>query len=293
MAGGKEIKRRIKSVKNTKKITKAMELVAASKMRKAVSNTLSSRPYATYAEEIVKDIVSKTSEILKNHSLLKEHQSDKKLILLITSNRGLCGAYNAQILRNMIDLMKNKDDNVSYDFVVVGKKGEGAIRRLNLPVVASFSNLPESISYSNTLPIANFIIEEFEQGKYSEVVALYTDFVSALIQKPNVKKILPFNFSYKQEPETLNQGIKDTFTFEPNINFIFNTLIHKIFRIEIFQMILESVASEQSSRMVAMKNASEAAGEMIEDLTLVYNKARQASITKEISEISAGMASVS
>jgi F-type H+-transporting ATPase subunit gamma len=289
MASGKEIKRRIKSVKNTKKITKAMELVAASKMRKAVAGALSSRPYATYAEEIIGEILVKTPALVERHTLMRKHESSKKLILLITSNRGLCGAYNAQVLRNLLEIIRTKDDTSEYEFLVVGRKGENAVRRLGLPIVASFTNLPESISYTHTLPIANFILSEFEKGEYGEIIALYTDFISALAQKPHVKKILPFDLSafdkHKEETE-------DAFVFEPGMQFMFDTLVHKIFRIEVFQMMLESLASEQSSRMVAMKNASEAAGEMINDLTLMYNKARQASITKEISEISAGMASL-
>jgi F-type H+-transporting ATPase subunit gamma len=289
MASGKEIKRRIASFKNTKKITKAMELVAASKMRKSVSLTLSSRPYATYAEEIIADVIAKTPLLLEQHPLLKKHAAGKTLMVLVTSNRGQCGAYNAQILRTMLQIVKSNPTKV-YEFVVVGKKGEAALRRLGFTIVASFTHLPESVSYSDTLPIANFILSEFEQGRYDEVTMLATDFISALLQKPHVKNILPFDVAESKE-NTNHQA--QTFTFEPSISFIFDTLIHKIFRIEIFQMILESVASEQSSRMVAMKNATDAAGDMISDLTLVYNKARQASITKEISEISAGMASVS
>ena len=289
MASGKEIKQRIKSFKNTKKITKAMELVAASKMRRAVSSTLSSRPYANYAEEIIRDIVTKTPELLDTHTLLKEHKSNKKLILLITSNRGLCGAYNAQILRLLLQQLKEEKD--VYEFVVVGRKGENAVRRLGLPLIASFTKLPETVTYTDALPIANTLLSLFEQGTYGTVEALFTDFISALAQKPNLKIILPI-----QKTEAMNENSVSTqegFVFEPDMKFIFDTLLHKVFRAEIFQMLLESNASEQSSRMVAMKNASEAAGEMISDLTLVYNKARQASITKEISEISAGMASVS
>lgn len=289
MASGKEIKRRISSFKSTKKITKAMELVAASKMRKSVTLTLSSRPYATYAEEIVADVITKTPTLLEKHSLLKKHNSPKTLIVVTTSNRGQCGAYNAQILRLMLQVVK-ADTSTEYEFVAIGRKGEAALRRLGFSIVASFTHLPESISYSDTLPIANFLLSEFEKGTYKEVIMLSTAFVSALLQKPLHKMILPFT---AVESKVENTSTAQTFMFEPSMEYIFDTLIHKIFRIEIFQMILESIASEQSSRMVAMKNATDAAGDMISDLTLVYNKARQASITKEISEISAGMASVS
>ncbi len=152
-----------------------------------------------------------------------------------------------------------------------------------------FTNIPETVEYSHTVPIANMIISEYERGTYKEVHALYTDFITALTQKAHFKKILPL----EPEKESIAEYTSEGFIFEPDMKVIFDTLVHKVLRTQVFQMILESVASEQSSRMVAMKNASEAAGEMIDDLTLVYNKARQASITKEISEISAGMASVS
>lgn len=294
MASPKDIRRRIKSVKNTKKITKAMELVAASKMRKAVSSTLSSRPYANYARSIAAEIIRRTPAILTSHPLLKEHESNKKLIVLVTSNRGLCGAYNAQVLRTMLEIVRTDDKETVYEFLTIGRKGEAVVRRLDHEIVASFTTLPESIQFSHALPIANLLLSLFEKGEYKEIIGIYTDFISALSQKPHVTTLLPFS-----KPDTVLESEQvaaeenSEFVFEPTMGHIFDTLLHKIFRTQIFQILLESVASEQSSRMVAMKNASEAAGEMITDLTLIYNKARQASITKEISEISAGMASLS
>lgn len=272
-----------------------MELVAASKMRKAVSSTLSSRPYANYARSIAAEIIRRTPAILTSHPLLKEHESKKKLIVLVTSNRGLCGAYNSQVLRTMLEVIRtDKEAGIVYEFLTVGRKGEAVVRRLDHEIVASFTTLPESIQFSHALPIANLLLSLFEKGEYKEVIGIYTDFISALSQKPHVTTLLPFS-----KPDTVLESEQaaveenSEFVFEPTMGHIFDTLLHKIFRTQIFQTLLESVASEQSSRMVAMKNASEAAGEMITDLTLIYNKARQASITKEISEISAGMASLS
>ncbi len=311
MASTKEIKRRITSIKNTKKITKAMELVSASKMKKAVAQTLQSRVYAGYSWEVLTSLSGYVSE----SPSVEARPRQKALIVLITSNRGLCGAYNAQIMRKVIQMIKDdshrtvlgKNIGRSYaevDFVTVGKKGDNMIRRLGKNIVASFTELPDNIRLIDTLPIARLVSDMYDQGLYDEVFIAYTDYISALTQKPSIRKLLPV--SKEEIKEAINeqlsamsrQGLDSksppaNYTFEPSYEEVMKDLVIKIVRMQIYQMILESNASEQSSRMIAMKNASDAAGEMIEDLTLVFNKARQAGITQEISEISAGMASVS
>ncbi|MSU44624.1 ATP synthase F1 subunit gamma [Candidatus Nomurabacteria bacterium] len=319
MAGTKEIKRRIKSVKNTKKITKAMELVAASKMKRAVSSTLSSRLYAEYSWEILTSIAKNAEEL--NHPLFTERSGSpsqeskadqrKILLILVTSNRGLCGAYNAQIIKKAISLLSQKtvfgetSRKLSFevDVITIGRKGDVAMRRLNQNVLASFSELPDNISLVDVTPISNLVINEYSLGKYDRVLVVYTDFVSALFQRANIKQILPINkadlkelidsLEHTKSAETLLPQTKTNYLFEGDKVKLITTLAEKLTRMQIYQMLLESNASEQSSRMVAMKNASEASGEMIDDLTLVFNKARQSNITREISEISAGMASVS
>ncbi len=303
MAGTKEIKRRIKSVKNTKKITKAMELVAASKMKRAVASTLASRLYAGYSWEVLTSIAKNIEE--NSHPLFTERiKKDKEkadiLLVLITSNRGLCGAYNAQVIKKTISFLKNQ--NINLDIVSIGKKGDMAMRRIGANVVASFSDLSNNISLTEVIPISKFTIDEYTLLHYDKVLVAYTDFISALTQKPNIKQILPVSRIKLQE--LINDFEKDkalektkdkkiNYLIEGDINKLIGTLAEKITRMQIYQMLLESNASEQSSRMVAMKNASDASGEMIDDLTLMFNKARQANITREISEISAGMASVS
>ncbi len=304
MASTKEIKRRIKSVKNTKKITKAMELVAASKMKRAVSSTLSSRLYAEYSWAVLTSIAKNLKEI--THPLFEDRAGkDGKNILLIltTSNRGLCGAYNAQIIKKTLVLLR-KQNGANVDVLTVGKKGDGAMRRLGKNVVASFSELPDHIGLSDIMPISKLAIGEFMAEKYDQVLVAYTDFVSPLVQRPNIKQIIPvsrenlldFLEDLGENNETMGQIVntetKTEYLFEGDIRELIGSLSEKLIRMQIYQMLLESNASEQSARMVAMKNASEASGEMIDDLTLVFNKARQASITQEISEISAGMASV-
>ncbi len=301
MAGTKEIKRRIKSIRNTKKITKAMELVAASKMKRAVSSTLASRLYAGYSWEILTSIAKNVEEI--KHPLFTEREEkDRKgntLLILISSNRGLCGAYNAQVIKKAITMLKK--ENTAVDVISVGKKGDTAMRRLGVEVIASFMDLSSQVSLVEAVPIARLAISEFSALRYDRVMVAYTDYISALTQRPNLKQVLPVSRAdlkevidslgnTKESEEASN--LKTDYLFEGDKERLIGDLAEKLTRMQIYQMILESNASEQSARMMAMKNATEASGEMIDDLTLVFNKARQSNITREISEISAGMASV-
>jgi F-type H+-transporting ATPase subunit gamma len=305
MAGTKEIKRRIKSVKSTKKITKAMELVAAAKMKRAVASALASRLYAEYSSEILKSIGENLREF--KHPLFNEREKkegkENILLILVTSNRGLCGAYNAQVIKKIISLLKIKNENANIDFITIGKKGDTALRRLNKNIIATFSELPDNITLSDIIPISKLAIDEYSFLHYDQVLMAYTDFISALNQKPNIKQLLPISKEIIQEltdptlcppldKGRVGERSRIDYLFEGDFSVLIETLAIKITRMQIYQMILESNASEQSSRMLAMKNATDASSEMIDDLTLVFNKARQANITREISEISAGMASV-
>lgn len=300
MAGTKEIKRRIKSVKNTKKITKAMELVAASKMKRAVSNALSSRLYASYSWDVLSSLSQRLSELA--HPFFNENEADKDLVVLITSNRGLCGAYNAQVIKRTIKMLRENTGSKNIDLVTVGKKGDVAMRRVNQNIVATFNELPDGIDLRDIVPISSLITSEYKNKSYGKIYVAYTDFVSALSQKPNIRQLLPITKEelkitieeVGEERDRLEVKENNTeYTFDGNRDVLIESLAEKLIRMQIYQMVLESQASEQSSRMMAMKNASEAAGEMIDDLTLAFNKARQAGITREISEISAGMSSMS
>jgi len=310
MAGTKEIKQRIRSVKNTKKITKAMELVAASKMKRSVSRALSSRLYASYSWDLLISLSGRLEEV--THPFFTENKSEKDLLVLITSNGGLCGAYNSQVIKKSLLMIKERSGN-NLDIITVGKKGDMAMRRIGQNIIASFIDIPDNSSLSDISPLSRLIIEEYKKGDYKNVFVAYTDFVSALTQKPHIKKLLPISKeelkefiesvgSEENSAEALLQKVSRSkasgnqeevpYLFEGDTGKLIESLSEKITRMQIYQMILESSASEQSSRMMAMKNASEAAGEMIDSLTLVFNKARQAGITQEISEISAGMASI-
>jgi len=312
MANSKAIKNRIKSVKNTKKITKAMELVSASKMKRAVASTLASRLYARYSWDILTSVAKNLEESI--HPLFigreKKDQKENILLFLVTSNRGLCGAYNAQVIRKAVSLLKIENENTNVDLVTIGKKGDTAMRRLGKNIIASFTELPDNISLSDILPISKLAMDEYNASHYDKVLVVYTDFISALAQRPNVKQILPISKNSLKEliaslekeksveallsPRESKASAEEKidYLFEGDFDTLISSLIEKLTRMQVYQMLLESNAGEQSSRMVAMKNASEASGEMIDDLTLMFNKARQANITREISEISAGMASV-
>ncbi len=295
MPGTKEIKRRIKSVKNTKKITKAMELVAASKMKRAVSSTLASRLYASYSAEMLSSISKNLEE--NKHPFFNEREEGKTLIVLITSNRGLCGGYNSQIIKKALSKLVELGKGDQVDIVTVGKKGDVAMRRINQNITGVFAEMPDvNIRLSDVGPLSKIIMDEYGILKYKKVFIAYTQFASALTQRPIVEQLLPI--SKEEIKEAIESGQKEQsnkkidYLFEGDFNTLIESLAEKITRMQIYQMILESNASEQSARMIAMKNASEASGEMIDDLTLMFNKARQANITREISEISAGMASV-
>src|SRR3989344_2721245 len=189
MAGTKEIKRRIKSVKSTKKITKAMELVAASKMKRAVAATFASRLYAEYSWEILISIAKNTEKII--HPLFRQREVKNILLILITSNRGLCGAYNAQVIKRTLLSIKKENNNVPVHIVAIGKKGDLAMRRVGVEVVASFFELGDNLSVSEVTPVSKFVIDEYGLGNYDKVLVAYTDFISGLTQRPNIKQILP------------------------------------------------------------------------------------------------------
>ena len=305
MAGTKEIKRRIKSIKNTKKITKAMELVSASKMKRAVASTLASRLYSEYSWNVLTSVAENIEE--NTHPFFNEQAEGKTLLVLITSSRGLCGGYDSQIIKKTLrklqefqtlDVGNPRRTTSGTDIITVGRKGDMAMRRVNQNITGVFPSMPDmNLKISDIAPLSKMLTDQYINKTYNKVFISYTHFTSALSQTPVVKQLLPISKDIVKElihdvglPQS---GIPKTdYLFEGDFNTLISSLAEKITRMQIYQMFLESNASEQSSRMMAMKNASEASGEMIDDLTLAFNKARQANITREISEISAGMASV-
>ncbi|TAL51278.1 ATP synthase F1 subunit gamma [Patescibacteria group bacterium] len=293
------IKRRIKSVKNTRKITKAMELVAASKMRKAVSAVLASRPYAKLAWNTVQSIGRLSDTSL--HPLLRHHrETTSVLMLLITSDRGLAGGYNTNVLRRTREAIKSLGGGVQVQAVCIGKRGADTLKRLGIPILASFVDITSNPKFEEILPIGRMAVDDYTKGSFDKVVLAYTDFVSAVSQTPVVLDFLPLSIetvkSVGQAKQAGHEEVKFTkaseYTFEPSPREVLDRILPRLVQTMVYQAVLESAASEHSARMMAMRSASDAAGEMIDDLTFTFNQARQAGITQEIAEISSGKAAL-
>ena len=281
------IKRRIKSVRNTRKITKAMELIAASKMRKATSAVMGPRPYVRMALETVRVLARRLD--VTQHPLLQQHDKVKRVLMLVfTSDRGLAGGYNANAIRAALAQAATYASEVKVDAFCIGKRGAEAMHRLGFPIVAVHTEMADNPTFEEVLPLGRFVIDEYTKGVYDEVVLAYTDFVSAVLQKPTVVSLLPFVLA--TEPGKKKPG--EDPTFEPSAEFVLNRLLPRVIETTVYQAILEAAASEHASRMLAMRNASDAALDMIDSLTLTFNQARQASITQEIAEISGGKAAL-
>jgi len=305
-SNAREIKRRIKSVTNIGQITKAMELVSAAKMRKAQSAATSSRPYATMSSQLLKNLVAKTG--LDNHPLIKRVMPEdqkvpvqKILAILISSDRGLAGAFNGNVINKAMGLVVAEDFSLPqngglktsatsshknlFDFITVGKKGADALRRMGHNIVATFQ-AKDKVSFIDARAMADIAMQDFLAFKYEKVFIIYTDFVSTLVQQPNILQLLPFS-SEEERPAFAEASAGEDFLFEPNSDEVLKNLITRTVEFAVYQTLVEAAASEHSARMVAMRNANDAAGELIEDLSLSFNQARQAGITRELSEISA------
>lgn len=282
MATLRAIQRRIKSVRNISQVTRAMEMVAASKMRRAQLATLASRAYAEKAWEVLRYVASQPGRSKTLHPLLEERARVKNiLIILLTSDRGLCGAFNVNILRTTFDFMKQTDKPTQL--VTVGKRGRDIVARSGKPIIAEFTGLSEKPAMLDIGPISKIAIQEFLSGNADQVFVAYTDFVNVMVQKPQVKQLLPIETP--QEHNTIGGAV---YLYEPNPEAILDSILPRFTELQIYQALLESVASEHSARMVAMRNATENARELIDSLSLAYNKARQWNITKEILDIVGG-----
>ena len=298
----RDIQRRIKSVKNTKKITKAMELVAASKMRKAVARVLASRAYSDLTWATVLHLCQKLDT--SRHPFFRPDKDAKNIaIILISSNRGLCGSFNVNLVKKVVDSIRVHHPNSKItDIVSCGTKGRDEARRHQLNLIADFPKDDITISTEAIRPISHLITREFLAGKYDKVFVAFTDFQSAISQVPHVKQLLPIVpkiderlghiIHEKNKSEEINVDSFADFLFEPSTRALLDAFLPRLLEVQIYQAVLESEASEHSARMFAMRNASDAAADMINELTLAYNQARQAGITSEIAEIASGSAAV-
>jgi F-type H+-transporting ATPase subunit gamma len=279
MASQRDIRRRIGAVRNIKQITRAMQFVAASKLKRAQDATLAARPYSEKLDEVLADLAAVLDG--EDHPLLAVPESTRRLIVLITTDRPLSGPLNTNIVRFVArDIV---DDPGDVALITVGRKGRDAMRRSGLPLEAHFATFGDRPTFADVLPLARLVTDDFLAGSYGRVDIVYSHWVSTLVQRPTALTILPI------QPATDADGIPgNQFIFEPSAAAVLERLLPRYVATRLFQAVLEAKASEESSRMVAMKNATENAEELIEDLTLSYNKVRQANITREMIEIASG-----
>lgn len=293
MPSTKELRRRIKSIKSTRQITKAMEMVSAAKMRRAQMQALASRTYAGLAWELVSNLASQTHPDL--HRLLKVPEKIENVgVVLLTSNRGLIGGFN----NNLINIALGVAANTKVEYITLGKKGREGIRKRGAMIAAEFEKKDITGSIADITPIAKLLVEDFVSGKYDRVAVVYMHFVSTLQQTVKVLDLLPLA-KPRYSLSTINPSapvghlpstgeINKEYLFEPSADVVLESFLPRLVEMQVYQALLESNASEHSARMVAMKNASDAAGDLVDELSLEYNQLRQAAITKEISEIVAG-----
>jgi F-type H+-transporting ATPase subunit gamma len=278
MASQREIRRRIAAVKNIKQITRAMQFVAASKLKRAQDATLSARPYSQKIDELIADLAVVIGP--DDHPLLARHEG-KRLIILITSDRGLAGPFNTNTIRFAAQEITAHSGDLAV--VTVGRKGRDAMRRARVPMEAHFEGFGDRPTFADVLPLARLITDDFLAGTYARVDVIFSQFVSTLTQRPSLDRLLPI------EPAEDTEGIPgNQFIFEPNPSAVLEQLLPRYIAARLFQAVLENKASEESSRMVAMRNATDNAEDLIQDYTLAYNKVRQSNITREMIEIASG-----
>ncbi len=289
MASTQQIKARIGTVKNTKQITKAMELVSASKMRRAQDATLASREYTKTARQILTRLRQLTD--VSKHPLFDVRETKRRIIIVITSDRGLAGAYNSNVLRKLThELRSDRDAGVATQLITVGKQAARFSAKIeDLDVIASYDSMPEKPTISDLYTILDTVKDAFRSDDGTEATTdavdiLFTDFKSSVLQEVAMQRLLP---AALHEGNKTAESLEDAI-FEPSPEIVLNTIAERLVDVQLWQAYLESQASEQSSRMMAMKTASDNAGELIDDLTLAMNTARQAAITQELAEITGG-----
>ena len=283
MPSTREIRRRIRSIKNIAKVTKAMETVAAAKMRKAQQQVLATRPYAEKSWVVLSHLARLRRAAAPEQPLLQQRPIKKIALLLISGDRGLAGAYNANIIRKAFDQIAAWEGaGVNVTVVTVGRKGRDLMLRHGPPLRAEFTGLSDRPTSNDVAPVASVLIEDFIAAEFDAVYMAFTKFVTTLRQEPRLVQLLPI------VPDETLPDVATDYIFEPDPRTILDEVLRGLTELQILQSIYEAIASEQSARMVAMRNATEAANDLIGELTLSYNKARQEAITKELLDIVGG-----
>jgi len=290
MANAREVRLRIRSVKNIAQVTRALQAVSASKVRKAIQAMSNTRQYATKAWQVLNHIAGQPGRETLHPLLTRRDRVNSVLVVLITGDRGLAGPYITNVVRFTLQHFKKYPVPVRY--VTVGRKGRDLMVRLHQKIVAEFSNLPAAPSFSDVSAIGRVAVEEFLLGHCDEVYLIYTDYVNMARQVPNIKKLLPIEVGGKEERVMAfgqpARGPAAAYIYEPDQSAILDEIIPRFTALQVYQAILESLASEHAARMVAMKNATDSATALSEALQLEYNKARQQTITNEMLDIAGG-----
>ena len=293
MASLRDMRTKIQSVKNTQQITRAMRMVSAAKLRRAQDQIVNMRPYAQKIFNVISDVSHSHSV---EHKLLTAHEEIKKILLIVvTSDRGLCGGFNNTVCRFTEKFIsENKSKYERMDFIFVGRKGGDYFKRRGIKPISVMLNMARELSYSMAADIAKTSMQQFAEGDYDEIRIIYNEFKSAISQKLVVERLLPIEL---KEPANEGKKLKDGFSatdliFEPKPEDMIDELLAQHFSIQVYRCMAESVAAEHAARMTAMENATKNAKEMIMKMTLVYNNVRQAAITKELIEICSGAEAV-
>ena len=286
MSSAKEIRTKIGSIKNTQKITSAMELVAASKMRKAQDRMAASKPYAEKIRRVVSHLAGANPEY--RHSFMEERETKRVGIIVVSTDRGLCGGLNINLFKSVIGLSKQwKEKGAEVELALIGNKAQSFFRSVGGKVVASVSGLGDEPSVERLIGSVKVMLDAYEEAKIDRLFLVYNDFVNTMTQTPTAHQLLPL----KAEDDEFTRRHWD-YIYEPDAKSILDQLLVRFIESQVYQGVVENNACEQAARMIAMKSATDNAGELIYDLELVYNKARQAAITQEISEIVGGAAAV-
>jgi len=295
MASAREMRLRIKSVKNISQVTRALETVSASKVRKAINAVMATRSYATKAWQVLRHVAEQPGRDSLHPLLAQRKTVNNALVVVITGDRGLAGAYNSNVIRFVAQRFDKNPAPVK--FIAVGRKGRDLLMRRGKKVVADFSNLPAAPSFMDVSAIGRMAVEEFNNGSVDEVYLVYTDFISMSRQVATVKKLLPLELESEGLVEDFDHkassGPAAAYEYEPDMRVILDEIIPRFTALQVYQAVLESQASEHAARMVAMRNATDNAKELIGALQLAYNKVRQQGITNDILDIVGGAEALS
>lgn len=288
MAGAKEIRSKIRSTKNTQKITRAMEMVAASKMRKTQERMRASKPYAKKIYEVVKHIARANSEY--RHAFMTKREVKRVGLIVVTTDRGLCGGLNANLLRETVHTMKRwQQEGKEVDLCVFGRKGQAFFRRVGGRIIASADHLGDKPGIKDIIGPVKVMLDAFYAGEIDALHVVYNEFVNTMTQKPTVKQLLPLPVS---DDDAKHMGHHWDYIYEPDAKDLLDSLLGRYMELQTYQAVVENIACEQAAKMIAMKSATDNAGNFISELQLAYNKARQAAITQELAEIVGGASAI-